>query len=142
MNKPAMDTVQTQKNIYSAPVNSKIEIFFDNAKATPNEQELQKLQPLETILKNNPAASVTISGFADNTGRLRYNLNLIEQRTSNVKNLLIDKYGIAPERISILPGGLLVREDGQKSSSTDRKVEVWIRDENRPTSQDAESINE
>lgn len=142
MNKPAMDMVRTEKNIHSTTINSKIEIFFDNAQATPNEQELQKLKPLEAILKNNPAASVTISGFADNTGRLRYNLNLIEQRTSNVKNLLIKRYGIDPQRISILPGGLIVREDGQKSSSTDRKVEVWIRDKNRATSQDRELIHE
>lgn len=132
MNKPAADTARTGLNPYNTEINSKVEIFFDNDQAYPNEQELQKLQPLESILKNNPAIGITISGFADNTGRLGYNLNLIDQRTSNIMDLLIEKYGIDAERISILPGGLIVREDGQKSSSTDRKVEVWVREE-KPT---------
>lgn len=132
MNKPAADTARTGLNPYNTEINSKVEIFFDNDQAYPNEQELQKLQPLESILKNNPAIGITISGFADNTGRLGYNLNLIDQRTSNIKDLLVEKYGIDAERISILPGGLIVREDGQKSSSTDRKVEVWVREE-KPT---------
>lgn len=88
-----------------------------------------KLQPLAAIVQNNPAVNISISGFADNTGRLRYNLNLINERTSNAKNFLIEKFGIAPQRINTLSGGLIVRENGQKPSATDRKVEVWIQEE-------------
>ncbi len=129
INIDSMDTASSVKNIYSPPVNSKIELYFDNDQANPREQELMKLQPLATIVNNNPAINITISGFADNTGRLRYNLNLINQRTSNIKNFLIEKFGISPQRINILSGGLIVRENEQKPSPTDRKVEVWLQEE-------------
>ncbi len=128
-NQHSIDTASSEKNIYSAPINSKIEIYFDNNQASPGEQELMKLEPLATIAKNNPTVIITISGFADNTGRLRHNLDLINQRTSNVKNFLIEKIGIPPQRINILSGGLIVRENEEKPSPTDRKVEVWIQEE-------------
>ena len=127
--KQAIDTTSSESKINGFPINGKVELYFDNDQARASEQELLKLQPLTTIVSNNPAVNITISGFADNTGRLRYNLNLINQRTSNVKNFLIEKFGISPQRINILPGGLIVRENEQRSSSTDRKVEVWLQEE-------------
>lgn len=128
-NKDSVDTASSEKNTYKPPINSKVEIYFDNNQANPGEQELIKLQPLATVATNNPTVEITISGFADNTGRLRHNLNLINERTSNVKNFLIEKFGISPQRINILSGGLIVRENAQKPSPSDRKVEVWIQGE-------------
>jgi outer membrane protein OmpA-like peptidoglycan-associated protein len=140
--KDSVDTASAKKNIYHPPINSKIEIYFDNDQENPGEQELMKLEPLALMATNNPTVEITISGFADNTGRLRYNLNLINERTSNVKNFLVEKFGISPQRINILSGGLIVRENAQKPSPSDRRVEVWIRDKNRETPQDRGSINE
>ncbi|MEX2593670.1 MAG: OmpA family protein [Anditalea sp.] len=127
-NMETIDTASLEKKAFNLPINSKVEIYFDNNQAKPGQQELNKLLPLATILKNNPTVKLTISGFADNTGYLGYNLNLINERISNVKTFLIEKSGISPERIIILSGGLIVRGKGQNSSPKDRKVEVWIQE--------------
>lgn len=52
-------------------------------------------------LKENPQVRITITGYADkSTGTAAVNQRLSEQRVEAVANVLIDKYGIAPSRIS------------------------------------------
>lgn len=52
-------------------------------------------------LKDNPQVKVTITGYADkSTGTPAINQRLSEQRAEAVAKVLIDKYGIAPSRIT------------------------------------------
>lgn len=124
------DTVFVESEPSNILINNKVDIYFENNQSQPSEQELKKLTPLTSLLKNNSEWTLNISGFADNTGNLRYNLNLINDRIANVKRFFVEKKGISPERISSSSGGLIIRGDGQKSSSMDRKVEVWIQKNN------------
>lgn len=52
-------------------------------------------------LKDNPQVKVTVTGYADkSTGTAAINQRLSEQRAEAVAKVLIDKYGIAPSRIT------------------------------------------
>jgi OOP family OmpA-OmpF porin len=57
-----------------------------------------------TYLKNNPSATLEISGHADEIGTSAYNTDLSQKRANTVRNTLI-KAGISPERITITPVG-------------------------------------
>lgn len=57
-------------------------------------------------MNENPDAKVAIKGYADkNTGSSEYNKTLSEKRAQNVYNLLVDKYGIAADRLSVVAEG-------------------------------------
>ncbi|MEX2513833.1 MAG: OmpA family protein [Cyclobacteriaceae bacterium] len=124
------DTVLLEKEIRIGLNNSKTEVFFEINKSELSEEEKVNLVPIANLLSENPGYSVVLSGFADNTGNINYNLNLIEKRTNHIKDLLTGEFGIVEDRIKINPGGLLVRGSSKAQRFEDRKVEITVRDEN------------
>jgi OOP family OmpA-OmpF porin len=79
-------------------------VFFDFNSSKPTPQSAQNLSFVLTYLKNNPDASVDISGHADEIGPSEYNKALAGKRADNVRNTLI-KAGISPSRINIISDG-------------------------------------
>lgn len=96
---------------YVAPVEqpkaeSKIEdirrdVFFLINSKTIRTQEQHKIQEIVDFLQNNPEAKVEVTGYADaGTGNNTINDRLAKQRAQVVTKALVEKYGIAKERIS------------------------------------------
>ncbi len=57
-------------------------------------------------LKENPKQNIVIKGYADEqTGTSDYNMALSRQRAQNVYDVLVDEYGINPNRLSIQAEG-------------------------------------
>lgn len=123
-----VDTLFLDKEIVIGLPNSKKEVYFGINQAQLEESEKQKLEAVVTILDAHPAFYVTLSGFADNTGDISYNLQLVEKRVNHVKYLLVDRYNLDENRISVKPGGLLIRDRNRASRNEDRKVEIIIHD--------------
>jgi|GEM_PF-882357 len=122
---------ETPSNIAGNPfIISKVDVYFGNNQANPEDEELKKLLPLIEFVKSNPDVRLTVSGFADNTGPLQYNLNLVKKRIAQVQNFLTEQNGISTERVNVQSGGLIVRESGRRPSPSDRKVEVWMHESN------------
>ncbi|GHB34429.1 OmpA family protein [Mongoliitalea lutea] len=105
---------------------SKVLIFFDINQRVPSELELKKLMPLVEFIKDNPNYSLSISGYADNTGSLAYNLKLADERTKSVGKALVDSFGLDASQLEFSEGGKIVRGNTQRSDSQDRRVEVII----------------
>ncbi|MEX0884164.1 MAG: OmpA family protein, partial [Cyclobacteriaceae bacterium] len=127
------DTVLMEKEIRIGLKNSKTEVFFEINKSELSEDEKVKLVPIVNLLSENPGYSVVLSGFADNTGNINFNLALIKKRTDHIKELLTSEFGIDEDRIKINPGGLLVRSNSRVQRMEDRKVEITVREENGNT---------
>ena len=51
-------------------------------------------------MKQYPEAKGVIEGHTDNVGGYDYNMKLSERRAASVRNYLIEKFGIAPDRLS------------------------------------------
>lgn len=81
-----------------------IAVFYDFDKVQPNDASTENLAFILTYLRNNPAASVEITSYADEIGNSEYNQRLSERRAEAVKQLL-EKSGINSSRISIVPKG-------------------------------------
>ena len=65
------------------------------------EDEEAKVKAVARVLKDNPDVKILVVGFADYTGSDNYNMKLSEKRANEVKRLLVKRYGIAEDRISV-----------------------------------------
>ena len=61
---------------------------------------------IKNYLKDNPDAKITVNGYASPEGTEEYNLQLSQRRADAVKNILVDKYGIAADRINAIGHGV------------------------------------
>ena len=121
---------RTYGNKSDAPVSDKESItnlvnggyvaaYFDFNKSTPTDSSMDGINFVLNYLRNNPSASVDITGYADEIGNASYNEKLAVERANNVKDILL-KAKIAPERINVISGGVDTSVD--KESATARKL--------------------
>jgi outer membrane protein OmpA-like peptidoglycan-associated protein len=101
-------------------------IYFDINQRIPPENELKKLANLVDFLKENEGYQLVLTGYADNTGNVNYNLKLAGERTKAVADALGELYGISEDQIQMESGGQVVRGSQRSSNEQDRKVEVRI----------------
>ena len=77
-----------------------IVVEFDTNKANIKTKYTEDLDKLGTFLKEWPQAKGEISGHTDNVGSKQYNLKLSQRRAASVKKYLVDKFNIAPDRLT------------------------------------------
>lgn len=105
-------------------------IYFDINQRVPTEEELKKLVNLVDFIKKNEGYQLTLTGYADNTGNINYNLKLAEDRTKAIGDALVEQFGISKENIILESGGQVIRGSQRSSNEQDRKVEVRIERKN------------
>ncbi|MFV8347723.1 OmpA family protein [Flavobacterium sp. ZB4P13] len=81
-----------------------VAVYFDFDKSTPTNVSTEGIDFILTYLRNNPSASVDISGHADELGRSAYNDKLSSARANNVKNTLV-KAKIDASRLNVIAAG-------------------------------------
>ena len=74
-------------------------ITFRQGRTTVDNSQLPNVERIATYLKNHKEASVVIKGYASPEGSVEVNERIARQRAEVVKTMLINKYGIAEERI-------------------------------------------
>ncbi|GAB2615768.1 OmpA family protein [Belliella aquatica] len=105
-------------------------IYFDINQRAPADEELKKLANLVDFIKENAGYQLTLTGYADNTGNINYNLKLAEERTKAISEALIQQFGISQDKITLESGGQVIRGSQKSSNDQDRKVEVRIERKN------------
>lgn len=75
-------------------------VFFRLASSTIDPMQQPNIEMVAEQLKNNPDATVTVKGYASPDGSLSFNQKLAEKRAEAVKKELVNKYGIAANRVS------------------------------------------
>ena len=68
--------------------------------------QMPSLEHVANYLKDNPNANIIVNGYASPEGTEEYNLQLSQHRADAVKNILVDKYGIAAGRITAIGHGV------------------------------------
>lgn len=77
------------------------DVFFKIGKTIVTNDEKFKIAEISRYLKENPEATCKITGYADKgTGTLAINLRLAAQRADVVKDILVNEFGIAANRIT------------------------------------------
>jgi OOP family OmpA-OmpF porin len=77
-----------------------LKMEFDNGKADIKPKYHAEIGKVAEFMKKYPEAKGAIEGHTDNVGGHDYNMKLSERRAASVKNYLIEKFGIDPERLS------------------------------------------
>jgi outer membrane protein OmpA-like peptidoglycan-associated protein len=81
-----------------------VAVYFDFDKSTPSNVSTEGIDFILTYLRNNPSASVDITGHADELGRSAYNDKLSSARANNVKNTLV-KAKVDASRLNVIAAG-------------------------------------
>ena len=94
------------------------DVFFKINSSAVNSSEEAKLQVLAQWIKEHPNAKVEITGYADaQTGTASYNKQLSEKRANRVAKILVEKYGIDKERITVTAKGDTVQPFSQNDKN-------------------------
>jgi len=98
-----VETVETTV-IESAPMMSTVR--FTIGSSTISNEEMVNVYNVAEWMKNNPEQNVLICGYADkDTGTAKFNMGLSKRRAEAVRDALVNKYGINPDRLSVDAGG-------------------------------------
>lgn len=77
-----------------------LKIEFDTGKADIKPKYHAEIGKVAEFMKKYPEANGVIEGHTDNVGGYDYNMKLSERRAASVRNYLIEKFGIAPDRLT------------------------------------------
>ncbi|MFC3415070.1 OmpA family protein [Algoriphagus hitonicola] len=126
-NRPARtDTVVQKVRKNTLFYNSTIDVYFEINQNELGDGEKEKIEDFLTDIPEEESIQIELKGFADNTGSVQYNLNLIAQRVQSVKNFLTEELEIDADKISIAEGGLIQRGRAAGSRDEDRRVEIRV----------------
>jgi OOP family OmpA-OmpF porin len=75
-------------------------IYFDFNKDTIKPESEPVLKEIVQAMTDNPGWKLTVEGHTDNIGGDAYNLDLSKRRAAAVKQALVTRYRIAPDRLS------------------------------------------
>jgi len=88
----------------TTPLFSTVRFSINSARVT--DTEMVNVYNIAEWMKANPNAKIVIKGYADKkTGTSKYNMNLSKRRAEAVQKILVNKYGIANDRLTISAEG-------------------------------------
>ena len=75
-------------------------INFPSAKAVILEEYQEELEEAAELLQHNPGIQLLIEGHTDNSGNSEDNKKLSKARAENVRDTLIERYGVSADRLT------------------------------------------
>ncbi|GFO55654.1 hypothetical protein GMSM_26610 [Geomonas sp. Red276] len=82
-----------------------LDVHFDTNKWDIKPEYNTALLSVAEFLKRYPAATGTIEGHTDSVGNQAANMNLSQKRADSIRKYLIDKFGVAPDRVKAVGYG-------------------------------------
>lgn len=102
-------------------------VIFASGQARLEQTQGSALQDLADWMLANPAQRVTLTGHTDSSGQAAANLALSAARAATLRDVLVTRYQIAADRISIIGAGdtqPLVPNDTAEGRAQNRRIEV------------------
>ena len=109
-----------QLNYYAIPFS----VLYANDDWHVSSYEMIKVKAISRVMKDNPDLKLTIVGFCDYTGSDAYNWKLSQKRAEEVKRLMVKKYGIDENRLTVDYKGKTVAF-GDINYSLNRRVSFY-----------------
>ncbi len=86
--------------------NTERDVFFLLGSAVITPDQMPNVELIASYLKNHPHSRVVIKGYASRDGNKEANARLAQKRAESVKEALVKRYRISPERISASGAGI------------------------------------
>ena len=103
-----------------------ISIIFSPESTDVDDKYHSQMETIVKYLIKNPKAKITIVGYTDDTGKQQTNLTISKNRATSVKNYLVNKFNIDPQRLNIKGAGFV-------PSASDKNAEEVRKDHNKVT---------
>jgi outer membrane protein OmpA-like peptidoglycan-associated protein len=110
---------------YQTPQKETHYLYYDLNTSILSDASLNTIQQVAAKMMDNEELGAEIVGYGDNTGSVEYNEKLTEIRANNVRDELINEYGISSDRIICYSGGII---EGKRKGkySPNRRVEIRL----------------
>jgi outer membrane protein OmpA-like peptidoglycan-associated protein len=118
------DTVYVDNKPVITLIKSKEILYFKLNQKVPDAEETAKLTQLGEFINDHEEYRLVITGFADNTGNVNFNLRLAEERMKSVADFLKNEFGLSEDQLRLESGGQVIRGNRQAANDLDRRVEV------------------
>lgn len=82
-----------------------LEVLFDTDKSIVKEQYMTRITEVAEFMREYPNATANIEGHTDSRASDSYNQALSQRRVNAVRKILIERYGIAPDRLNAIGYG-------------------------------------
>jgi outer membrane protein OmpA-like peptidoglycan-associated protein len=92
-------------NFQGCPVLAEYRFNFAFNSYKIDKKYYSQIKKLADVLKNNKSIKIEIQGYTDNIGSYVYNKELSLKRANALREILINKFKISPDRISIIGYG-------------------------------------
>jgi len=105
----------------------KIEFDFDKYNVKPKYHD--EVAKVADFMKKYPQTTAVIEGHTDNKGSYQYNIKLSERRADSVQNYLIEKFGIAADRLTTKGYGYtkpVASNDTAEGRQENRRVDAML----------------
>ena len=89
----------------SETVDIKLGVTFDNNAAVVKPEFFKEIGAVATFMKSYKNTVVELQGFTDSRGADSYNQTLSQRRADAVRDVLIQRFGLAPERVKAIGYG-------------------------------------
>ncbi len=109
-------------------------VFFEHDSSQLASEYYPQLQQVAAFLNRYPQVKISVEGYASASGEQQYNLALSRRRAEQVRQLLLDNYGLAAERVELQPFGeaqLLADGKNAQSEAANRRVRVYVQQQYR-----------
>lgn len=100
-----LDQCKRQPKTVATTTNLQPTVLFKQGKSTIAVDQYAPISLIANYMKNHKDAKVEIRGYASPEGNPELNQKLSQNRANAVKNALINKYGIAADRLSAIGMG-------------------------------------
>lgn len=101
---PPQQVIVSATEVAAAPIYPTVRFTINSARIS--DEEMVNVYNMAQYMTENPEATVVIKGYADeDTGTPNYNMKLSERRAQAVYNVLVNTYGISPDRLSTVAEG-------------------------------------
>jgi outer membrane protein OmpA-like peptidoglycan-associated protein len=109
-----------------------LNVKFDTAKTVVKKKYHKDIQKVADFMKEHPATTAVIEGYTDNVDKFNNpekNIKLSQARADNVRQYLIDNFGIDASRITAVgygPDKPIASNDTKKGRQKNRRVQAVI----------------
>lgn len=126
------DRKEFVRKIFYATKRVTLDVKFDFDKTAIKPQFHNELKEIASFLQQYSEVSITLEGHTDSIGTREYNLDLSERRAASVKEYIVQKFGISPDRIETQGYGEaepIADNDTASGRQKNRRVEGIFPDE-------------
>lgn len=110
-------------------VRVELDVKFDFDKATVKPESYEEIKTVAEFMNQYPQTTTTVEGYTDSVGSDAYNQKLSQRRADAVRDVIVDQYGVAAERVSAVGNGEsdpIASNETAEGRALNRRVEASV----------------